>query len=125
MARILVIDDVRGVRRSVAGILKRAGHEVAEAQDGREGLAAARASRFDLVVTDILMPEADGSEVITELRRMPARPRIVAMSGGGSLVRTEDALVYARSAADAVLEKPFEAEDLLDAVGRLLGGAAA
>lgn len=124
MARVLVIDDVRGVRRSIASILKRAGHDVDEAENGAEGIRMASAARYDVVVTDILMPEADGSEVIAALRRLPARPKVVAVSGGGSLVRTEDALVYARHAADAALQKPFEADELLDLVGRLLGDAA-
>lgn len=122
MARILVVDDVRGVRRSVVAILTRAGHEVSEADNGATGLAMIERDPFDIVVTDILMPEADGSELIAALRRRPGAPKVIAMSGGGSLVRTEDALVYARQAADAALEKPFDADDLLAVVDRLLGG---
>lgn len=124
MARILVIDDVRGVRRSLVSILSRAGHEVTEAENGAEGIRLASSARYDVVVTDILMPEADGAEVITTLRRMPAPPRVVAISGGGVLVPTQEALLYARQAADAALEKPFEADELLAVVGRLLEDAA-
>jgi len=124
MARILVVDDVRGVRRSVAAILTRAGHDVAEADNGVSGMALLDQQTFDIVVTDILMPEADGSELIAKLRRRPGGPKVIAMSGGGSLVRTEDALVYARQAADAALEKPFDAQDLLNVVDRLIGKVA-
>jgi CheY-like chemotaxis protein len=125
MARVLVIDDVRGVRRSVVSILRRAGHEVDEADNGAQGIRMAGERRYDLVITDILMPEADGSEVITALRALPVRPKLIAMSGGGSLVRTEDALVYARHAADAAIQKPFEAEEILALVDRLVGERAA
>ena len=64
MAQILVIEDMKTVRRTVCAMLTRAGHDVAEALDGRDGLDILQAGqRFDVVITDVLMPDKDGSEV--------------------------------------------------------------
>ena len=60
MNRVLVIDDVGGVRRTIAAILRREGYEVLEAKDGQEGLAMAREHGPAIVITDLLMPQVDG-----------------------------------------------------------------
>lgn len=125
MAKVLVVDDVRGVRRAMSAILRRAGHEVDEADNGAQGIRMAGERRYDLVITDMIMPRVDGTDVIHALRAMPHRPRVIAMSGGGSLVPTDEALVYARHAADAAIQKPFEAEEILALVDRLVGERAA
>lgn len=125
MAKILVIDDVGGVRRSIVTILQRNGHRVDEAADGAEGIAKAEASRPDLVVTDMLMPGMDGCEVIDRIRALPggATIKVLAVSGGGSLVPKEEALIVAERMADAVLPKPFDNAELNAAVSRLVGSA--
>lgn len=121
MAQILLIDDMKGVRRSVCAVLKRAGHEVTEADDGGVGLELLRGDRrFDLVITDMLMPKHDGTEVILFLAGQPNRPKVLAISGGGSQVSTDEALILARNKADAVMAKPFDNADLLATVDRLL-----
>ncbi|KAA2236527.1 response regulator [Salinarimonas soli] len=122
MNRVLVIDDVAGVRRTIAAILRREGYEVIEARDGREGLDLARGQAPGIVITDLLMPQVDGIEVIEGLRRPGgARPKVLAISGGGSLVGAEEALGMAEGLADATLRKPFEAEELVGAVAALAG----
>ena len=121
MADILVVDDMEGVRKAIGSMLKRGGHNVTPAADGIKAIRLLESQRFDLVVTDILMPEGDGTEVMTFLDKMPNRPRIVAMSGGGSLLSPDLALRLARAKADAVLTKPFENSELMATVGRLLG----
>jgi two-component system chemotaxis response regulator CheY len=122
MAHILLIDDMNGVRRTISAVLKRAGHTVAEAEDGGAGLALIQGGgqRFDLVITDMLMPKHDGTEVILSVAAMPNRPKILAISGGGSRVSTEEAFILARSKADATLVKPFENAELIAMVDRLL-----
>lgn len=125
MASILVIDDVSGVRRSIAAILERQGHTVEQAADASEGLDKARTARPDLVVTDILMPGVDGIETIERLRALPngSAIKILAVSGGGSLVSCAEALEYARLVADGVLPKPFDNAELSAAVSALIGSA--
>ena len=69
MARILVIDDEDRIRRMLRAALEMEGHEVIEARQGEEALRLHRAAPAELVITDILMPEKDGLEVIVALRR--------------------------------------------------------
>jgi DNA-binding response OmpR family regulator len=109
----------------VALVLKAAGHTVAEACDGAEGLKLASERPFDLVITDIVMPNVDGTEVIMSLSRQPDHPPILAISGGGNQVPAEIALLIARQVANASLAKPFESKELLATVDRLLAKAAA
>jgi CheY-like chemotaxis protein len=123
MAHILLIDDMNSVRRTISAVLKRAGHTVAEAEDGGVGLALIQGGqRFDLVITDMLMPKHDGTEVILSVAALPNRPKILAMSGGGSRVSSEEALTLARTKADAMLVKPFENAELIAMVDRLVAG---
>lgn len=120
MAEILVIDDMAGVRRAVETMLTGAGHKVTAATNGAEGLDLLKQRRFDLVICDILMPQVDGTEVIFQLSAMPNHPPVLAVSGGGAGVSASDALKMARMKADAFLEKPFDKEQFLAAVGTLL-----
>lgn len=125
MAAILLIDDMKGVRRTVCAVLKRAGHQVTEADDGGAGMELLRSGKhFDLVITDMLMPKHDGMEVLLFLQQQPSRPKVLAISGGGSQVTADEAFMLARSKADATLAKPFDNADLLAAVDQLLKVAA-
>jgi CheY-like chemotaxis protein len=117
---ILLIDDMAGVRRAVTAMLTRAGHTVTVAESGNQGVELLRARRFDLVITDMLMPGIDGADVLIEVRNMTNRPRVIAISGGGAGLSAESALRLAKINADAFLEKPFDSEDLLAAVEKLL-----
>jgi two-component system chemotaxis response regulator CheY len=121
MAAILLIDDMKGVRRTVSALLTRAGHTVTEADDGGAGLELLRGGRhFDLVITDMLMPKHDGMEVLLFLEQQPNSPKVLAISGGGSQVSADEAFLLARSNADAILAKPFDNADLLAEVDKLL-----
>ncbi|RMF24992.1 MAG: response regulator [Deltaproteobacteria bacterium] len=119
MARILVIDDDEASRAVIEEILARKGHEVTLAGGGRAGLAEARRQRFDLVLVDIIMPDIDGMETITELREMSDALPIIAMSGSSpnSAGYLETAKVLG---ADAALAKPFTKSELEDAVAAML-----
>lgn len=120
MANILLIDDMAGIRRTVGSMLKSLGHTVTTSDNGAEGLDLLKQGRFDLVITDMLMPVVDGSEVLSKLSAMPNRPRVIAMSGGGAGVSADMVLRVARTAADAYLQKPFEKTELSAALDRLL-----
>jgi CheY-like chemotaxis protein len=120
MTEILLIDDMAGVRRAVVSMLTRAGHTVTAVETGGQGIELLRARRFDLVITDMLMPDVDGADVLAQVSSLPNRPRVIAISGGGAGLSAESALRLAKVKADAFLEKPFDAEDLLAAVDKLL-----
>jgi len=124
MASILLIDDMQAVRRAIAAVLRGAGHRVTEAENGADGLARVKAERFDLVLTDILMPDTDGTTVVMEICKLPERPRLLAMSGGSGALSETDALRLASLKADATLAKPFANAELLTLVRRLLESAA-
>ena len=113
MHRILIIDDEPALRLTIRETLEGAGYEVEEAQNGAEGLSLHQRWPFDLIITDIFMPEKDGLELIKELRHGSEFVPVLAISGGG-LFRAEDALVAARKAgASEVLQKPFALQQIV------------
>jgi CheY-like chemotaxis protein len=120
MADILVIDDSDDIREGICEVLRSVGHTVAEAADGRKAIAILDTRRFDVVVTDILMPEQDGTEVIMHLLGQPDRPRVLAMSGGGANMPAYMSLHLARLKADATLMKPFTNDELQSRIEQLL-----
>src|SRR6476620_10321080 len=80
-ARILVVDDNASVRRSLAALLTRAGHEVMQAAHGSEASRVWHAVELDLVILDLFMPEKDGIETMVELRAFVPGIPIIVMSG--------------------------------------------
>ena len=121
MARILLIDDDDLLRRSLRLGLSRVGHTVVLVTNGKEAMESLSGDPPDLILTDVVMPEMDGMEVIMEVRhRFPNLP-IIAMSGGGS-VDSECYLNMARQLGSRkVLRKPFSMPELIDAINALLG----
>jgi CheY-like chemotaxis protein len=120
MARILVIDDEAPIRDIMRQTLERAGHEVADAGDGRQGMVQLRKQPVDLVITDILMPEQEGIETIRMLRKEFPQVKILAISGGGKTGKLNVLPVAQTFGAHRTLAKPFERKDLLDAVSTLV-----
>lgn len=116
---ILVIDDDESVRDSLKVLLSVHGFEIAVAKDGREGLAVLRRQRFDLVVTDLLMPNVDGIELIREIRKHDSALKILAMSGGDHTTHFLHLNAAQALGADAVLKKPFNEDELLATIRQL------
>ncbi len=125
MAKILLIEDLFTVRKAVGAMLANAGHTIVEAEDGQIAINLLEYEKFNLVITDILMPNKDGTEVIMHLQRMTEAPPVLAMSGGGANLPADIALLVARTKADAVLMKPFEQVELIETVDGLLDTRAA
>jgi len=121
VANILVIDDEPQMRRMIARVLNGAGHTVRQAADGNEGMALFRQAQPALVITDIVMPDAEGIETIRELRKAAPTLPILAISGGSTPLYLDAA---GKLGASAVLAKPFSNEDLLTTVEALLDHAA-
>lgn len=122
MARILIIEDDDEVRDLLESLLAREGHEVETAANGKRGVAAFLARPFDLVITDIIMPEKDGIEAIMDLRRGRPGLKLIAISGGGR-VEPDNYLHSAQLlGADRTLRKPFSNEAIVAAVADLLRG---
>jgi CheY-like chemotaxis protein len=120
MKTILIIEDDVEVREYLENVLARAGYQVQSAANGKLGVAKCADHTFDLVITDIIMPEKDGIETIIDLRRGRPELRVIAISGGGR-AEPENYLHSARLlGADRTLRKPFTNEDILGAVRELL-----
>jgi DNA-binding response OmpR family regulator len=120
MQSILVIDDDKLMCMALARILASAGFTVTQAFDGDEGLQLYRTYGFDLVITDLIMPDKEGIQIIRELRKENSNIRIIAMSAGGRGGAT-DYLKWARlMGAKQCLSKPIKREDLLNAVSTVL-----
>jgi len=123
MGRVLVIDDDPTIRSLVAGILESRGHSLVQAIDGRAGIALFVKENFDLVVTDIVMPEQEGIETITAIRRVNRTVPILAISGSATIGGSGDYLRAAAAlGASATLQKPFNPEAFLATVEKLLAG---
>jgi len=112
---ILVVEDEASLRNSIKRILTRQGYTVLEARHGTEALQVIDETKgpIDLVMTDLMMPEMSGRELIPELQALSRPPRVVVMSGyDGQTVMRRDSL----PAGTGFLEKPFTVEGLLQTV---------
>lgn len=118
---ILVVDDDVPLRKVIETGLRGAGYRVIGTAGRDEVLALLQSKQFDLVVTDVLMPDIEGTEVIKAVRTYQPAAAIVAMSGGGSHITPELCLTIASAMGAGVpLLKPFEMDRLLAAVDRAL-----
>ncbi len=124
MACILIIDDEDDLRRIMRNALEKQGHDVFEACNGAIALDLFEHHPADLVVTDIMMPESDGIEIIIALRRKDPDIRIIAISGGGRIGDTDYLTMAEKFGATQVLAKPFRRQQLVDAVGDCLAADA-
>lgn len=120
MKKILVIDDEDAVRSFLTTVLEREGFFVITAGDGREGMKKIGSEPVDLVITDLIMPEKEGMEIIMEVKKIYPHIPVIAISGGGrnspeSYLNTAKLL-----GAKAILEKPFHKEKLLSTIQAVL-----
>jgi len=116
-APILIVDDEPSVRAVLREALSSAGYEVLEAADGKEALEIFAQSQPALVVTDLVLPEKEGIEVIRTIRKERPEVGIIAISGAfeGKMLRSAELL-----GADEALTKPFSPERLIEAARRVL-----
>lgn len=117
--KILIIDDDEQIRILLRQVMEWGGHEVIEAADGREGMLLQRKQQADLVITDLIMPEQEGLETITLLKKEYPLVKIIAISGGGRI--GPDAYLPAAQelGADRVFSKPFDVRELATTVREL------
>jgi two-component system chemotaxis response regulator CheY len=119
MARILAVDDSASMRQMVAFTLKGAGHEVVEAVDGVDALAKAKGQKFDLVISDVNMPNMDGITLIASLRAIPEFKFVPML-----MLTTEstgDKKQQGKAAgATGWIVKPFNPDQLLATIGKVL-----
>ena len=121
MAHILVIDDDEQIRRLLSIILKKEGHEVSLAENGKVGLAVFEKVHPELVITDVLMPEVEGLETIRQLRQLNPELPIIAITGGGRVGADVCLLTAKKFGAFKTFKKPVPKEELFAAIDEATG----
>ena len=119
MTKVLLAEDNEAVRFALALALKKAGFDVSEAKNGNEVMDNDGLDDIDVVVTDILMPEKDGIELLMELReRAPDLP-VIAISGGGRISSLNYLETASAMGAVAAFNKPFNEKLLIEKIESL------
>lgn len=119
LVKILVVDDDPGIRKVVRTMLEMAGYCVSVAANGKEAVAALQQEIYQVVLTDLVMPEQEGIETIKQIRRDFPEIKVIAMSGafGGDYLRIAGYL-----GAHATLTKPLRMTEVLRTIGETLAG---
>lgn len=119
MKRVLSVDDSSSIRQMVSFTLRSVGYEVTEAVDGRDGLTKAVGSRFDLIITDLHMPNIDGIQLIAAIRRLPGYTFTpILMLTTESQAERKDA--GRKAGATGWIVKPFGADQLVAVTRKLV-----
>ncbi|WP_417789472.1 response regulator [Terasakiella pusilla] len=120
MADILVAEDMAEILYVYEQALLSAGHRVVTATNGAEANDHLDRARFDLVVTDLLMPKVDGMQVAHHAHMLDKPPKLLAITGGGERISPYAALKMGEAFFDASLIKPVSQDVLLTTVNMLL-----
>ena len=121
MARVLIVDDEPGIRRTLKAFLKADGHDVGLAEDVREAKGLVRERGFDVVLTDLVLPGETGVDLLRWVRRTAPGTQVILMTG---YPESESAAAAARAGAVAYLTKPFSGSTIRQVVGKAAAGQA-
>jgi len=120
MKKILLVDDEAAIRSMVSIVLKREGRSFVEACNGTEAQALLVADSYDLVISDVIMPDCDGIELIMSIRRKQPDVPVIVMSGGGRVQANHYLNLAEKLGAVRVFEKPFNTTILRQSVDEIL-----
>jgi two-component system chemotaxis response regulator CheY len=119
MKQILAVDDSSSIRQMVSFTLSNAGYQVLEAVDGRDGMTKAGQQKFDLIITDLNMPNMDGIQMITAIRKLPGYGFTpILMLTTESQNEKKDA--GRKAGATGWIVKPFKADQLIAVLQKLV-----
>jgi two-component system, chemotaxis family, chemotaxis protein CheY len=118
--KVFVVEDDPITREIITVSLQVSGHTVQSFENGRKAIEVLAYESADLMITDILMPEMDGVEILREIQRLQPQLPVLAISGGGSLGPTNYLGIAQVFGAAAVLAKPFSPDELIELVAKLL-----
>ncbi|MCJ8347082.1 response regulator [bacterium] len=113
---ILLTEDDIGFRNSVKNTLELEGYKVIEASDGLEALHILNESVVDLLITDILMPNMEGMQLLAKVRKSLPKLKVIGISGGGRRVQLSTITATAKYLFDSFLEKPLHRAELLSEI---------
>lgn len=121
MSRVLVADDTKAITDIVSNLLQKEGHDVIPVYNGQEAIdTLSREGHFDLVITDMLMPEKDGFDVINFVKENTPETQIIVMTGGGVSITPNEVIKSVGNDIEVFLTKPIGKSELLDAVNQIL-----
>lgn len=120
MKRILVIDDDIRIAELIQIWLQEAGYEVLIASDGQEGLKIQRENPVDLIITDIFMPQREGTGVLVDVYDEFPQTKVIVISGGGASDQVDYFELSRLLGAVKVFHKPFDMQELLETVQSIL-----
>jgi YesN/AraC family two-component response regulator len=124
MNNVVVIDDNSQVRSKIKNLILNAGYKVFEASNGRLGMDLIQNIKPQLVVTEIIMPEQDGLEIISAVNIKFPETKIIAMSaGGGRLINFPLLELALKIGADFIFDKPLDENKFIDLVKRIFSDA--
>ena len=120
MNKVLVVEDDRAIREMCTVILKGENYTVLKAVNGKDATKILdEESDIDLIITDIIMPEKEGIQFIREVKRTYPDIKILAISGGGAIDAKQYLELAKNLGADSILEKPFDDQDLIEAINKI------
>ena len=121
MANILVVDDEAPVRNLLSDVLEKEGYSVFTAETGVEASTIYDSNDIDLVITDLVMPEKGGIDLIMELKKKDPNIKVIAISGGGGITGRFDYLPIAKLVgATEIIAKPFQVTEIRAQVAKML-----
>lgn len=118
--RVLIIDDDEQIRVLLEQMMHWAGFEVMVAENGKVAMQLQHENPADLVITDLIMPEQEGLETISRLKKEYAGIKIIAISGGGRIGPEAYLPAALELGADKVFSKPFDVQEIVDTVREML-----
>lgn len=120
MAKVLVVEDIAHTRDGMCDILCGLGHYVDAATDGTDADVFLKLFKYDLVVTDIMMPHKNGFELIKDIRKTAPLTKILVISGGGNFYNQDICNAINDVASDKFIQKPFSKREFISSVNALI-----
>lgn len=118
--KILIIDDEVDILFMLRKMMERAGFIVTLASNGREGMERFYEDPPDMVITDIIMPEKEGLEIIREMKKKQPALKVIAISGGGRISADSYLETASYFGANRIFQKPFTQSEIISAAKTLL-----
>ncbi len=120
--RVLIVDDDEMVRDTTAMVLERNGYKTTVAAGGSQGLQECKSIPFDIIISDLFMPEMDGVEFIKTLKDQGIATPVITITGGARVAQANMSADALNAGAFMTLKKPFDKKQLLNALEKVLSG---
>jgi DNA-binding response OmpR family regulator len=120
-ARILIIDDEKLILSGLKMVFLDEGYDVAVAQSGKQAIELIKQKKFDLVFTDLMMPEMDGVSICKEIKNIYPETEVILFSGHPEAVAERSVDFINAGGRDEIIRKPFDGQELIEVAQKILG----